>query len=619
MVRTHSEIARVAMSWRAVWSKGLEMKSDEDKALQGLGDKIAEVNETLKATAAYCVIHRKDEELKLEKRLKEYDRKIKSTGMGKVPHIPQQQEGDTSLRRARQCSPAAMVWKARGANFAVTRENSVLTAFSEILEADRRGMLHNNATKIRSDVLVQREWKEESNINKIKGENVERWRDTWRGNEVGAGIPILKKYVFVSEEEGKRDSLVVLTPTEGVNPKVRELRTDQRKEEWKKLSDMRERKKIVDSKKSEEKDELMWRCMRCEMLRGRFSRACLCGRPLNHIMAVMQSRGEWEKWEKAMREQYVPAAQSYFEGSDVTTLRNYLTAFDPKIVAEWKQAGVQASLYEYDEWRKRMILGYQPLNVILRFDEFVLKKINEYNIARAVATKRVPMMRIERLTEEIDNMSLFERLRRIEILEKNERAREERARMAEAVEPIVRPSVAREDATMRERAVLDENIREVPSADGRRNSSENDMYHAVRVLGAVGLRQFKGRTATRIYENAGAKSWIAYDESFLQNGIQQNLIPFLTLEEGWEPEKSDKLTKSYAATEYTYHYSGKDHKATVWPMPIELLARAIEKTQNLGRKFDFALVNYYPNGNSGLGWHADDETDIFAKFNHCLY
>ena len=124
------------------------------------------------------------------------------------------------------------------------------------------------------------------------------------------------------------------------------------------------------------------------------------------------------------------------------------------------------------------------------------------------------------------------------------------------------------------------------------------------------MKAFKGVTAAKIYADADTKSWLAYEENFLRPDLQENLKAFLKLEEGWEPEKADKLTISYGATEYTYHYSGKDHKATKWPAPIEVLARAIERTQQLEKKFDFALVNYYPDGKSGLGWHADDEADI---------
>ena len=57
-----------------------------------------------------------------------------------------------------------------------------------------------------------------------------------------------------------------------------------------------------------------------------------------------------------------------------------------------------------------------------------------------------------------------------------------------------------------------------------------------------------------------------------------------------------------------YRYSGVERAAGPWPAGFgPLLDRLEERT---GARFSFALCNWYPDGESGLGWHADDEADL---------
>ncbi len=57
-----------------------------------------------------------------------------------------------------------------------------------------------------------------------------------------------------------------------------------------------------------------------------------------------------------------------------------------------------------------------------------------------------------------------------------------------------------------------------------------------------------------------------------------------------------------------YRYSGLERLATPWPEGFApLLERLRERT---GARFTFALCNLYPDGDAGLGWHADDEADL---------
>lgn len=54
-----------------------------------------------------------------------------------------------------------------------------------------------------------------------------------------------------------------------------------------------------------------------------------------------------------------------------------------------------------------------------------------------------------------------------------------------------------------------------------------------------------------------------------------------------------------------YYYSRQYVEAVTWPPLIRDMKRKVE--EYLGVKFNFALVNYYPNGTAGIGQHSDDE------------
>lgn len=57
-----------------------------------------------------------------------------------------------------------------------------------------------------------------------------------------------------------------------------------------------------------------------------------------------------------------------------------------------------------------------------------------------------------------------------------------------------------------------------------------------------------------------------------------------------------------------YRYTGLERVASPWPEGFEvILERLRERT---GQRFNFALCNLYPDGDAGLGWHADDERDL---------
>lgn len=66
--------------------------------------------------------------------------------------------------------------------------------------------------------------------------------------------------------------------------------------------------------------------------------------------------------------------------------------------------------------------------------------------------------------------------------------------------------------------------------------------------------------------------------------------------------------------EYVYSYSGISRKALPFTEELMTIQALIEKTTS--EKFNACLLNYYPDGNDGMGWHADNEKSIVE--NSCI-
>lgn len=85
----------------------------------------------------------------------------------------------------------------------------------------------------------------------------------------------------------------------------------------------------------------------------------------------------------------------------------------------------------------------------------------------------------------------------------------------------------------------------------------------------------------------------------------------------WENEvvkmfgKTHRLTRKtawFADSGATYHYAGTTKKPLKWTETLKALK---EKTEYfLDQNFNSCLLNYYPDGNSGMGWHSDNEKEI---------
>lgn len=63
----------------------------------------------------------------------------------------------------------------------------------------------------------------------------------------------------------------------------------------------------------------------------------------------------------------------------------------------------------------------------------------------------------------------------------------------------------------------------------------------------------------------------------------------------------------------SYRYSGHTRQSLPWSDAVFGIKRSIEqRLANIGIEADFntCLLNYYPSGNDGMGYHADDEREL---------
>ena len=62
-----------------------------------------------------------------------------------------------------------------------------------------------------------------------------------------------------------------------------------------------------------------------------------------------------------------------------------------------------------------------------------------------------------------------------------------------------------------------------------------------------------------------------------------------------------------------YHYSGHARQAIPWSDTVFHVKQHVEKALNdidISVDFNSCLLNYYPSGNDGMGYHADDEKEL---------
>ena len=110
---------------------------------------------------------------------------------------------------------------------------------------------------------------------------------------------------------------------------------------------------------------------------------------------------------------------------------------------------------------------------------------------------------------------------------------------------------------------------------------------------------------------------VTYERDFLSPAEAAQLFATLAREAPFvaeapvifgRPRPVRRQSCGYGEPGARYRYTGLERVATPWPAGFAtLLDRLGERT---GARFTFALCNLYPDGDAGLGWHADDEADL---------
>jgi alkylated DNA repair dioxygenase AlkB len=78
-----------------------------------------------------------------------------------------------------------------------------------------------------------------------------------------------------------------------------------------------------------------------------------------------------------------------------------------------------------------------------------------------------------------------------------------------------------------------------------------------------------------------------------------------------EWREPSRMTCAYGDTGLTYKYSGSVKEALPWTDKLLEVKNIVEAVT--GETYNFVLCNLYPDGNSSIGRHADDESDLKKK------
>lgn len=105
------------------------------------------------------------------------------------------------------------------------------------------------------------------------------------------------------------------------------------------------------------------------------------------------------------------------------------------------------------------------------------------------------------------------------------------------------------------------------------------------------------------------------------NALYENLLNELP----WQSDIVTLFGKTHVTTrqivwmgdnDVSYHYSGQTRRAIPWSKQMLHVKRHIEQQlSSIGINVDFnsCLLNHYPSGEDGMGYHSDDEKELGAQ------
>lgn len=124
-------------------------------------------------------------------------------------------------------------------------------------------------------------------------------------------------------------------------------------------------------------------------------------------------------------------------------------------------------------------------------------------------------------------------------------------------------------------------------------------------------------TTPLLLDDPATQSWVSYEPDFLPGADADALFAFLRANAPFQAEAPVIFGKAipvrrescaYGDAGTRYRYSGLVRPAALWPAALlPTLERLRVQTKT---PFSFVLCNHYPDGDAGLGWHSDDESDL---------
>jgi alkylated DNA repair dioxygenase AlkB len=108
-----------------------------------------------------------------------------------------------------------------------------------------------------------------------------------------------------------------------------------------------------------------------------------------------------------------------------------------------------------------------------------------------------------------------------------------------------------------------------------------------------------------------------YIKGFLDKTVSGNLFKTLYKDILWEPDEflmygKKILTRRkvawYGSKPFEYTYSKITRKAHIWNKDLKFLSDILK--EETGDSFNSCLLNLYPEGRDGMGWHSDDEKEL---------
>ena len=105
------------------------------------------------------------------------------------------------------------------------------------------------------------------------------------------------------------------------------------------------------------------------------------------------------------------------------------------------------------------------------------------------------------------------------------------------------------------------------------------------------------------------------------NALYNNLLTELP----WQSDIVTLFGKTHVTTrqivwmgdhDVSYYYSGQTRRAIPWTKQMLHVKRHIEQqlsSSGINVDFNSCLLNYYPSGEDGMGYHADDEKELGAQ------